>query len=89
MQLAPGTWDRDSWPLAVADELQAALGELLVLAELLEGASYNATALTRHEIVQADERVRRIRRTFRRRSVRALAKQVVSGPVHPEPAGRA
>jgi len=87
-QLASTTWDRDSWSLAVGDELQAALGELLVLAEWLEGASYNATVLTRDEIVHADQRSRRMRRTFRRRSVRALAKQVVSGPVHPEPAGR-
>jgi len=87
-QHAQRTWERDSWSLAVGDELQTAPREFLVLAELLEGASYNATALRRDELVQAEQRSRRIRRTFRRRSVRALANQVVSAPVYPEPARR-
>jgi len=88
-QRAQEAWDRDSWSSASGDELQAALRDVLGLAELLESASYGATTLTRDEIVRAEHTVRRVRRTLRRRSVRALATEVVAGGVGPESARRA
>ncbi len=87
-QRAQEAWDRDSWSSAAGDELLAALRDVLGLAELLEGASYGATTLTREEIVRAEHTARRVRRTLRRRSVRALANEVVAAGVGPEPARR-
>ncbi len=81
----PG-WGRDPRTLAAADELLAALRDLLGLAELLESAHYGTTALTRDGVVQAEGAAKRIRRTLRRRQVRALARQVAAGRFDPEPA---
>jgi hypothetical protein len=88
-QRAQEGWDRASWSSAAGDALLAALGDLLGMAELLEGASYGGTTLTRDEIAQAEHVVRRVRRTLRRRSVRALAHEVGAGRVDTELARRA
>jgi len=88
-QRAQEAWDHEPGSSAAGDELRAALRDVLGLAELLEGASYGATTLTREEIVRAEHSARRVRRTLRRRPVRALANEVVAAGVGPEPARRA
>jgi hypothetical protein len=69
-----------------ADELLAALRDLVALAELLEHASYSGVPPTPDHVVPAEDAGRRIRRTLRRRSVRALLKQVTVDGLHREQA---
>jgi transglutaminase-like putative cysteine protease len=59
------------------DELLAALRDLVVLAELLESASYSGLLPTPDQVGQAEDIGRRVERTLQRRSVRALAKHVI------------
>ncbi len=87
-QQVQGAWARDPGSLAAGDELLAALRDLLVLAQLLEGASYRGRSPTPDDVVQADAAARRVRRTLRRRSVRDLAEQVAMGRVDPASALR-
>jgi hypothetical protein len=68
------------------DELLAALRDLVVLAELLESASYSEIQPTPDQVVQAEEIGRRVQRTLRRRSVRSLARQVIVDGRRREPA---
>jgi hypothetical protein len=82
-QQAQMAWARDPGSLAAGDELLAALRDLLVLAQLLEDASYRGRSPTPDDIVQADATARRVRRILRRRSVRDVAEQVVAGRVDP------
>jgi transglutaminase-like putative cysteine protease len=68
------------------DELLAALRDLVVLAELLERASYSEIQPTPDQVVQAEDIGTRVQRTLRRRSVRSLAKRVVVDGLRRQPA---
>jgi hypothetical protein len=68
------------------DELLAALRDLVVLAELLESASYSGIQPTPDQVVQAEDIGRRVQRTLRRRSVRSLARRVIIDGLRREPA---
>jgi hypothetical protein len=64
----------------------AALRDLVVLAELLERASYSEIQPTPDQVVQAEDIGTRVQRTLRRRSVRSLAKRVVVDGLRRQPA---
>jgi len=71
-----GTWASDAHTVSAGDELVAALRDLLGLAVLLERGAYGGQSLTSDDVVGAEGASRRVRRTLRRRQVRALV-----GPV--------
>jgi transglutaminase-like putative cysteine protease len=75
---ARDTWTPDALRVATGDELVAALRDLLALAEVLERGAYGGRLPTPQDVSEADEAAGRVRRTFRRRPVRALAIQMTT-----------